>query len=219
MDVRATDSDNISGRFSISRYQQGGSQAALPTTMTTGQDGPTTTSVVTWTRTFSPSVVNELRAGYSRVVIGDVFLDPTGLLGPNGNAKFGIAGGQPIAGASAIIMGDGLENIGSGAAIGETVDNKYQLGNNLTIARGRHFLQDGRPGHPVPAEPLLCRQQRRARHFHLQRQVHRLGLRRLPAQRAGLQGPRQRDREVGPPPYARRHLLPGRLEGAARTSP
>ncbi len=143
LDLRASDRDNISGRFSISRYRQGGSQAALPTTMTTGQDGPTTTEVLTWTRTFSPSVVNELRAGYSRVVIGDVFLDPAGLLGPNGNEKLGISGGQPIAGASSIVMGDGLDNIGSGAAMGETVDNKYQLGNNLTIARGRHFLKMG----------------------------------------------------------------------------
>ena len=143
VDVRLTDSDNLSGRWSISRYRQGGSQTVLPTSMTTGQNGPTMGSVANWTRTFSPNIVNEMRLGYSRDVIGDVSLDPTGLLGADGNAKLGIPGGQPIPGASAVQMGDGLTNIGSASAIGETVENKYQISNNLTIAKGRHFLKMG----------------------------------------------------------------------------
>lgn len=143
VDFRLSANDSLSGRFSISRYRQGGSQVALPTQMTTATDGPTTTDVVTWTRTFSPNIVNELRAGYSRVVIGDLVIDPTGLLGKDGNQKLGIPGGQPIAGASQVTLGDGMTAVGSGAAIGETVDNKYQLGNNLTIAHGRHFFKMG----------------------------------------------------------------------------
>ncbi|HWQ52188.1 MAG TPA: TonB-dependent receptor [Bryobacteraceae bacterium] len=143
VDLRLSDKDNLSSRWSIGRYREGGSETVLPIIMTTGQEGPTTTAVTTWTRTISPNIVNELRAGYSRIVITDTALDPTGLLGPDGNQKLGIPGGQPIPGASAVVIGDGLTQIGSGAAIGDTVDNKYQLGNNLTIARGVHFFKMG----------------------------------------------------------------------------
>ena len=143
VDVRLTDKDNIAGRWSISRYRQGGSATVLPTSMAQGKNGPTTGAVATWIRTFSPRVVNEARLGYSRDVIADLWLDPTGLLSADGNSKLGIPGGQPIPGASAIQMGDGLTNVGSGSAIGETVENKYQFSNNLTFATGRHFLKMG----------------------------------------------------------------------------
>jgi hypothetical protein len=142
-DIRLTEDDILMGRWSISRYRQGGSATALPTQMASGADGPTTGAVTTWTHTVSPSIVNELRLGYSRDVIGDLWLDPTGLLGADGNSKLGIPGGQPIPGASAVVIGDGVTDIGHRGTIGETVENKYQLGNNLTMARGRHFLKMG----------------------------------------------------------------------------
>lgn len=143
VDYQFSDNDRLSGRFSIGRYQLAGSQTALPVQLAGGTEGPTTTSVATWTRTFSPTIVNELRAGYSRIVISDLVLDPTGQLGVNGNNLLGIPGGQPIAGASNITIGEGLTAIGGLGNISDTVDNKYQLGNNLTIARGTHFFRMG----------------------------------------------------------------------------
>jgi outer membrane receptor protein involved in Fe transport len=142
-DIRLTPADNISGRWSISRYYQAGSATALPTQMATGTNGPTTAAVATWTRTISPTTVNEARLGYSRDVIGDLVVDPTGLMGADGNSKLGIPGGQPIPGASAIQMGDGITNVGSAASIGETVENKFQVGDNLTMVKGRHILKMG----------------------------------------------------------------------------
>jgi hypothetical protein len=143
IDYRFTDYDNLSGRFSIGRYRTGGSQTVLPTLLAGGTEGPTTTSVITWTRTFSPTVVNELRAGYSRIRIDDVTLDPSGLLGPNGNQMLGIPGGQPIAGASTVLLGEGLTQVGGTGNLSNTVDNKYQIGNNLTISRGAHMMRMG----------------------------------------------------------------------------
>ena len=142
-DIRLSPSDNLSGRWSISRYSQGGSVTALPTQMATGTNGPTTAAVATWTRSISATTVNEARLGYSRDVIGDLVLDPTGLLGADGNNKLGIPGGQPIPGASSVQMGDGITNVGSAATIGETVENKYQLGDNLTMVKGKHILKMG----------------------------------------------------------------------------
>src|SRR5207248_8569647 len=117
--------DNLSGRWSISRYFMGGSATALPTQAATGTNGPTTSAVANWTRTVSPSIVNEFRAGFARTVIGDLVLDPTGLLGAAGNAKLGIPGGQPIPGASAIVIGDGITDVGNRGIIGESVENNY----------------------------------------------------------------------------------------------
>ncbi len=145
VDVRLTERDNLSGRWSISRYFTGDSATALPTQMTPNPSttGPTTSAVATWTRTISPTMVNEFRVGFARTVISDVVLDPTGLLGANGNAKLGIPGGQPVAGASEINAGDGITLIGSRALNGESVENNYQIGNNLTISKGLHFLKMG----------------------------------------------------------------------------
>ena len=143
LDARLTDRDNLSGRWSISRYFQAGSATALPTQAATGTNGPTTSAAANWTRTISTSIVNEFRAGFARTIIGDLVLDPTGLLGSDGNAKLGIPGGQPIAGASAVVIGDGISDVGNRAIIGESVENNFQLGTNLTIAKGRHFLKMG----------------------------------------------------------------------------
>ena len=52
---------------------------------------------------------------YTRVGIDEgVPVDWSGLLGADGNAKFGIAGGQPFAGLSSVTLGSGLSGIGAG---------------------------------------------------------------------------------------------------------
>lgn len=142
-DYRPSDSDNISARWSIGRYESAGSREALPTTMAGGTTGPTTSVVLTWTRTFSTRVVNEARAGYSRIGISDGVLDWSGQLGPDGNQKFGIPGGQFIPGLSSVALGSGLTGIGSAATISDTVDNKFQYSNNLTYQVGAHLMRMG----------------------------------------------------------------------------
>jgi hypothetical protein len=143
IDMRLTDSDNLSGRFSIARNRTATSSVAVPIQMGTAADRPTTGGVINWTRTFSPTVVNEARVGFTRIKTGTDFIDPTGLLGPNGNQTLGIPGGQPIAGASRIVMGEGLTDVGSAATASNTIDNHYQYGNNLTIQHGKHLIKTG----------------------------------------------------------------------------
>jgi hypothetical protein len=143
-DIRPTDKDSVSARWSISRYEQGGSQAALPVILPGINIAPTMSAVLTWTRTFSAAAVNEVRLGYTRVGIDEgVPNDWSGQLGLDGNSKFGIAGGQPVAGLSSVLLGNGLTNVGSGASIGSTVDNKLAYGDNLTWQKGRHMIKMG----------------------------------------------------------------------------
>ncbi len=143
VDYRPGDADNLSARWSIGRYESVGSKEALPTTMSGGTTGPTQSVVLTWTRTFSSRIVNEARFGFSRIGINDVVIDSSGKLGADGNQKFGIPGGQPFAGLSAVNIGSGLSGLGSAATISNTMDNKFQYGDNLTFQHGAHLLKMG----------------------------------------------------------------------------
>jgi hypothetical protein len=142
-DYRATDKDNISARWSIGRYEQFGSAAALPVFLTSGTTGPTQFYVVNWSRTWTNRLVSDSRVGFSRVGIDDIAVDWSGQLGADGNQKFGIPGGQPIPGLSSVALGSGLSGIGSGAAISSTVDNKYQYFSNWTYQVGKHLVKFG----------------------------------------------------------------------------
>ena len=143
VDIRLTEKDNAWVRWSMGRYEQFGSQAALPVFMTSGTEGPTQTVVAAWNRTFSPTFVNDFRAGFSRIGIDDNVYDWSGALGANGNQAFGIAGGQAIAGLSAVALGSGLSGVGTAATIGSTRDNKFSYFDNATWIRGRHLLKMG----------------------------------------------------------------------------
>jgi len=143
-DLRPNDKDSIMARWSISRYEQFGSTAALPVFLTSANIAPTMSAVLTWDRTFSPSVVNEVRLGYTRIGIDEgIPFDWSGKLGTDGNSKFGIGGGQPYAGLSSVSLGNGLSGVGAAATVGSTVDNKIQIGDNLTWQKGRHLLKIG----------------------------------------------------------------------------
>ncbi len=143
VDFRPTDKDALMARWSIGRYESLGARAALPTQMTGGQEGPTISWVGNWNRTISSSIVNEARFSFSRIRINDVTLDWSGQLGADGNQKFGIPGGQPIPGLSAITVGGGLTGLGSTANLSNTTDTKYIIYDNLTWQKGKHLLKMG----------------------------------------------------------------------------
>lgn len=142
-DYRLSDSDNLTGRWSIGRYESGGSQEALPTTLSSVTTGPTMSAMLGWTRTISPRIVNEARVGFSRIGINDGIRDSSGKLGADGNQKFGIPGGQPIPGLSSVVLGSGLTGVGAAATISNTMDNKFQYSENLTFQKGAHLLKMG----------------------------------------------------------------------------
>jgi hypothetical protein len=143
VDFRLTDKDSLSGRWSIGRYDALGARAALPTQLTTGDNGPTTSALVSWTRTYSPRMVNESRISYSRTGVANNVIDWSGLLGSDGNAQFGIGGGQPIAGLSGITMGGGLTALGAGASIADSKQNNYQAQTHFTFQAAAHLLKFG----------------------------------------------------------------------------
>ena len=78
-----------------------------------------------WNRVISSSLVNEVLVGYNQITIVTSALDWAGL--GNGNATFGIAGGQPIPGLSSIQWGSSLTNIGGIASNTDTLDKTFQM--------------------------------------------------------------------------------------------
>ncbi len=108
--------------------------------------------------TFNASMVNEFRAGYTRVQsLGAVTLDTTGVFGTTGNSVVGIPGPQAFAGFSAISeqtppSPSGISNSGndtSYATIGNAntgtnfVDNTFAYGDNFTWLKGKHTWKFG----------------------------------------------------------------------------
>ena len=143
VDYRLSDLDNVSARYSRGNYETVTSGQALPIIMSGGTDNPTQSIVLNWNRAISPTLVNEARSAYSRVVINDRTIDWSGLLGSDGNQRFGIPGGQAIAGISSVSLGSGLTGVGSTGVTSNTADNKFIYYDNLTWQKGKHLLKMG----------------------------------------------------------------------------
>ncbi|PYR59080.1 MAG: hypothetical protein DMF91_15680 [Acidobacteria bacterium] len=85
--------------------------------------------------------MNEVLVGFNQIGIVNHTLDWAGI--GNGNATFGIAGGQPIPGLSSIGLGGGLTGLGAGASDSDTLDRTYQINEKLTWITGRQTLKFG----------------------------------------------------------------------------
>jgi hypothetical protein len=109
-------------------------------------DYPFAMGVVDWIHTFSPSLVNELRAGYSRVVQQATTGDPTGAFGKNGESVVGIPfPNQPIVGFSQmnIYYSDNSSYGNSNQAGTTAIDNNFDYGDDLTWVHGNHITRFG----------------------------------------------------------------------------
>ena len=141
IDAKLSDKDNFWGRYSFGNSDERQTQNNLPTNVTIPPRSRPQNIVLTWNRTFSPNVVNEARVGFNRAVfINDIF-DWSGI--GNGNGKLGIAGTQVAPGLSSIALGNGLTTIGTAATTEDNVTNTFHYGDNLSIARGKHFFKMG----------------------------------------------------------------------------
>ncbi len=143
LDARLSDKDNFSGRYSFGNFEQVTSQGTLPVNPTGGAQFSRPQNIsLNWTRTFSPTVVNEARVGFNRALfVTNNAFDWAGI--GNGNQKLGIPGGQAVPGVSSISLGSGLSNIGAVGTNENNAPNTFHYGDNLTILRGRHALKMG----------------------------------------------------------------------------
>ena len=136
--------DKITGFYAQSNAFDG-STAIVPVSFPAQNVFPTKIFGSTWVHTFSPSIVNEARLGFTRVRWdAGVPTDPSGAFGLTGDQKVGIPfGKQQYVGFSNQAPGDNITSFGTPAAPQILRDNTFFYGDNLTIQKGKHLLSVG----------------------------------------------------------------------------
>ena len=136
--------DKITGFYSIS-HAYDGSTPVLAITFPGFNFYPTWITGLNWVHTFSPSLVNSARVGFTRTDWNQGFpVDPTGVFGTSGNAKVGITfPDQKFNGFTNQGLNGNLSDVGTTAYNGGVIDNTYSYIDNLTWQRGQHYISMG----------------------------------------------------------------------------
>ncbi|MGH9406466.1 MAG: carboxypeptidase regulatory-like domain-containing protein [Terriglobia bacterium] len=137
----------LNDRFSGFYSQGTGSDftsAIIPVFFPSHSSYPTKIAGASFVHTFSPALVNEFRAGFTRVRWNNgVPSDPSGLFGLNGDSIVGIPfGGQSYVGFSGQSISD-ASYVGTNANPQVFTDNTFVYSDDLTWQRGRHLLTMG----------------------------------------------------------------------------
>ena len=119
--------------------------AILPVSFPSHSTYPTKILGASWVHTFSPSIINEGRIGFTRVRWNNgVPSDPSGNFGLTGDQKVGIPfGTQAYVGFTGQSISNNASYIGTNANPQVFTDNTFNYYDNLTWQRGRHLLNIG----------------------------------------------------------------------------
>jgi len=141
IDAKPSEKDDISVRYAHSLQENPGFNT-FPLTFNTFNNSPFKAGVVNWTRSISPTLVNEARVGVNRIVLHNGGLDK-GL--PDLNQQLGIQGVNST-GLLAINFANGFASSIGSANIGTQqlfANVTYHYADNLTVIRGRHMMKLG----------------------------------------------------------------------------
>jgi Carboxypeptidase regulatory-like domain/TonB dependent receptor len=138
IDWNASGSDHVSGRYSQQsvRNPTTNSQVLLGDTLNTF---PLQNLVVDWTRTISPSLVNDARVGYSYFPVTEGSSNPTG---QNLGQQFGV-NGVPDVFLPLITFGGAISPIGNNNLVQSFHDTVMKFEDTTTWTRGRHVFHTG----------------------------------------------------------------------------
>ena len=106
---------------------------------------PTWITGANWVHTFSPTLVNSARIGFTRTDWNQGFpIDTTGQFGTAGNAKVGITfPNQKFNGFTNQNINANISSVGTSAYNGGVIDNTYSYIDSLNWQRGRHYFSMG----------------------------------------------------------------------------
>lgn len=141
IDAVVTDKDSIFGRYYFANFNGKGQKGPLPIVMTGNTSNRPQGVALGWTRSITPTLINDARFGFSRATFIGYTFDWANI--GNANATFGIPGGQAIPGLSSIAMVSGLDNLGALGTNENNVTNTFFWGDVLTYTRGAHQIKGG----------------------------------------------------------------------------
>jgi len=147
VDWDLSNKDRISGRWSQGEAGDAPTQVLTPISFGTANDFPFKQVALFYTRTFSPSVVNEARIGFTRIHYNQYPLDLSGKFG-NGNAAVGIPWANTLPGFSyqgfvENSNSTGVTSFGTAGTSSPALDNQFTYGDDLTWQHGRHTTKFG----------------------------------------------------------------------------
>ena len=158
IDWHLHDRDVISGRYSQGYALDATVETPLPVLFPSASNYPDHLGTVNWTHTFSPAIVNNARASYSRIQFNSGnTIDPSGIFGLTGNSTVGIPSKPQLT------AGFSLQSFSSNGSFETTtssgngqpdgfganptpevfVDNVFEYADDLTWQRGRHLFKFG----------------------------------------------------------------------------
>ena len=155
IDWHLHNNDVVSGRYSQGYAQDGTVSDPIPVEFPSASNYPDHLGTVTWTHSFSPAIVNNVRASYSRIQFNSgVTVDPSGIFGLTGNSIVGIPSkAQEAAGfslqsfngiESSTSQGNGyVDGFGANPTPEVFIDNVFEYADDLTWQRGRHLFKFG----------------------------------------------------------------------------
>jgi hypothetical protein len=143
----ATAKDKVTGFYAMSTAYDG-TTPVLAISFTGPNLYPSKLFGTTWVHTFSPSLVNAARVGFTRTVWATNFsVDSTGQFGTSGDSKVGITfPNQQFDGYTYQSIGGGIFAGGNPVYGGGLIDNTYSYIDNLTWQKGRHYISMGGSG-------------------------------------------------------------------------
>ena len=141
VDAKPSQRDDVSVRYAHSVQALPGFNT-FPLAFDTFNNSPFKAGVVNWTRTLSPTLVNEARVGVNRIVLHNGGLDKGH---PDLNQKLGIQGVNStgllgIGFPNSFTGGIGSSNIGTQTLFANAT---FHYADNLAIIRGRHSMKTG----------------------------------------------------------------------------
>ncbi len=149
IDWNATTRDKISGSYSHGKAGDR-TNPALAITFPGQNIYPFQSFAFNSVHTFTPALINEFTAGFSRIVnLGGIPTDTTGVFGNNGNGVVGLTGvtqsqagfiAQNFNGTNGNFGGSGVGNSSTGTTF---YDNTFSYYDNLTYQLGRHTIKGG----------------------------------------------------------------------------
>jgi hypothetical protein len=146
--VDYTLNNNNTFMLKISRGEAGDQQTTMPeqALFPTANYYPFTNASFAYTHIFSPKLVNNFRAGFTRILLNQGIVgDPSGLFGKTGDATVGIPlPNQAIAGFTYMALNDEISNFGTAYYTGAyNLDNNFDYNDTLTWVHGSHVTKFG----------------------------------------------------------------------------